>query len=441
MRRHRKVVWNEGMFVAPQHFQQQERYFHHYLEQYIAQSTGARRSGISTLEIDTHRLKIGKLAVTKCQGIFSDGTYFENTQELILDIPNGVLEKRVYLALPISIEGANEYGTETENKRYIKVPINLFDSSDASQSAVETLLSEPHVRLILEGEEVTGMTLIPIAKILEKRESGEVLLEKSFIPACLQYGASLVLKERMKELHALTQARANSVVQRIGVGQDRKSEQSLMKEYLWLQALNRWLPWLHLTIERPEMILEELYDGLVRFSAELKSFTPSVADAPDALIQDDLTTVFAKVFSELRDQLSMVQNDSVTEVNWDNALFERRRLLRTSIQNIHLMDNKRFVVAVESSVGTSVLSQVFSSACTLSGLSQIAELVRNGISGIPLTVLPIAPSELKPRADVCYFEIDTGHDFWQEIKNKREPIALHVDNRISDVNLTLYVLG
>lgn len=441
MRRHRKVVWNEGMFVAPQHFQQQERYFHHYMEQYIAQATGAHRYGVSKLEIDVHRLKIGKVAVTECQGVFADGTYFENTQELILDIPNATLEKVIYLALPISIEGANEYGSATENKRYTKVPINLYDSSDASQSSVETTLSEPNVRLILEGEEVTGMTLIPIAKILEKRESGEVLLEKNFIPACLQYGASVVLKERMKELHALTQARANSVVQRIGVGQDRKSEQSLMKEYLWLQALNRWLPWLHLTIDRPETVLEDVYDGLIRFSAELKSFVPCVAEPPEALVREDLKSLFSKVFSELRDQLSMVQNDNVTEVNWDTTLFERRRLLRTSIPNIHMMDNKRFVLAVESSVGTAVLSQVFSSACTLSGLSQIADLVRNGISGIPLMVLPIAPSELKPRADVCYFEIDTGHEYWHEIKNKREPIALHVDSRISDVNIMLYALG
>lgn len=441
MRRYRKVVWSEGMFIAPQHFQQQERYLHHYVEQYIAQATGGSRFGVSVLDIDAHRLKIGKVAVTECRGVFPDGTYFESTKELLLDIPAGTLEKRVFLALPMSVEGENEYGEEKDLRRYAKVSINLFDTSDSSQSSVETILSEPHVRLLLEGEEVTGMTLIPIARVLEKRENGEVVLEKGFIPACLQYGASPVLVERIKELFALTQARANSVVQRIGAGQNRKSEQSLMREYLWLQTLNRWLPWLHLTLNNPSTVLEEVYEGLSRYSSELKSFEPRVAELPEPLIKDDLKLVFTRLFSTLRDQLSMVQSDNVAEFHWDTNLFERRRLLRTSVPNIHLMENRRFVLAVESSVGTAVLAQVFPSACTLSGLSQIAELVRNGISGIHISVLPVAPNELKPRADMCYFEIDTGHDYWQEIKSKREPIALHVDSRIPDIALTLYALG
>ena len=27
-----KVIWSEGQFLLPQHFQQQERYFEHYVE-------------------------------------------------------------------------------------------------------------------------------------------------------------------------------------------------------------------------------------------------------------------------------------------------------------------------------------------------------------------------------------------------------------------------
>ncbi|AEF53721.1 type VI secretion protein, VC_A0114 family [Marinomonas posidonica IVIA-Po-181] len=441
LRRHRKVVWNEGMFIAPQHFQQQERYLHHYVEQYTAQFTGGNRYGISTLEIDSHRLTIGKLVISECCGVFPDGTYFESFRELVLDIPAATLEKRVFLALPMSVEGENEYGELKDLCRYSKVSINLFDSSDSSQSSIETTLAEPNVRLVLEGDEITGMTLIPIARVLEKRESGEVILDKGFIPACLQYGASQILVERIKELFALTQARAQSIAQRIGAGQNRKSEQSLMKEYLWLQALNRWLPWLHLALNNSNMLLEELYEGLVRYSAELKSFEPNVADLPEPLIKDDLKAVFSKVFSALRSQLSMVQSDSVAEFKWDTNLFEKRRLLRTSVPNIHLMENRRFVLAVESSIGASTLAQVFPSACTLSGITQIAELVRNGLSGIGLSVLPIAPNELKARADMCYFEIDTGHAFWQEIKNKREAITLHVDSRVPDVALILYALG
>ncbi|WP_347372389.1 type VI secretion system baseplate subunit TssK [Marinomonas sp. MED121] len=237
MRRHRKVVWSEGMFIAPQHFQQQERYNHHHLEQYVSLTQGGHKYGLATLEIDQHRLQIGKIAVTQCRGLFPDGTYFESTRELLLDVKQGALEKCVYLALPMTIEGENEYGQREENKRYLKESVNLFDASDSGQNSVETTVAEPNVRLLLEGDETAGMTLIPVAKILESRESGQLVLDQSYIPACIQYGASSLLKERVKELLVLTQTRANSVVQRIGAGQNRKSEQSLMREYLWLQTL------------------------------------------------------------------------------------------------------------------------------------------------------------------------------------------------------------
>ena len=441
LRRHRKVVWTEGMFIAPQHFQQQERYNHHHLEQYMSLTQGGHRYGLATLEIDQHRLQIGKVAVTQCRGLFPDGTYFESTRELILDVKQGTLNKVVYLALPMRVEGENEYGERSENRRYFKENVNLFDSSDSGQNSVETTVAEPNVRLFLEGDEMTGMTLIPVAKILESRESGQLILDQSFIPACLQYGASSLLIERIKELLVLTQTRANSVVQRIGAGQNRKSEQSLMREYLWLQTLNRWLPWLHLTVNNTELSLDELYDGLVKFSSELASFKPSIAEAPEPLVRDDLQQVLGKLFTRLRDQLSMVQSDNVVEFAWDTKLFERRRLLRTSVKDIHLMDNRRFVLAVESSIGTAALAQIFPTACTLCGLGQVAELVRNGLSGISLNVLPVAPNELKPRADICYVEIDTRHIYWQEIKEKREALAIHVDSRIPDLHLQLYVLG
>ncbi|WP_274617026.1 MULTISPECIES: type VI secretion system baseplate subunit TssK [Vibrio] len=441
MKHQSKVVWREGMFIAPQHFQQQDRHTHQYIQKYVALSSQGSGFGVSALELDHHYLKIGKFGVVHCQGIFPEGTLFDCVKELLLDIPEGTLNQRVYLALPLSVEGENEYGSRADKRRYVVSQVNLFDASDVVQSAIEAELAEPNIRLVLEGEDVTGLALLPVAKVLERQENGEVILDRSFIPACLHYGASQLLKERLKEIFILTQARANSVVQRIGAGQQTKSDLSLMREFLWLQTLNRWLPWLHLTLEQPQTSVDALYEGLVSFSAELDSFKPAMTAMPEPLVRDDLKQGFAGVFAQLREKLSMVQSDNVTEFNWDTNLFERRRLLRLSIPNLNQIEGRRFVMAVHASIGTAALLQVFPSACTLSGLSQIADLVRNSQSGVPIQVLPVAPNELKAQADVAYFEIDTAHEYWQQLKTKREPIALHVDSRVPDLSIKLYALG
>ena len=61
-----KVIWSEGLFLRPQHFQQQERY----LEAYVEGRTGSLRAdgwGFDELELDRDVLSIGKLAIRRAR--------------------------------------------------------------------------------------------------------------------------------------------------------------------------------------------------------------------------------------------------------------------------------------------------------------------------------------------------------------------------------------
>ncbi|MFM2600722.1 type VI secretion system baseplate subunit TssK [Vibrio fortis] len=442
MKHQRKVVWKEGMFVAPQHFQQTERYITQYIQKYVALTSGSGSYGVSALEIESNYLKLGKFGVVRCSGVFQDGTLFDCTRELLIEVPENTIDKCIYLALPLSVEGENEYGPKEELRRYIVAEHNLFDASDAEQSGIKATLAEPNIRLVVEGEDVNGLVLIPIAKVLERRGDGEVVLDRGFIPSCLQYGASTQLKERLKELFILVQARAKNVLERIGVGEQTKSDLSLMREFMWLQTLNRWSPQIQILLSKPDSNVELLYEKLTSFSSELDSFTPAIGNANHRVLdKDNLHHAFGPLFSTLREQLSMVQSDKVTEFDWDVNLFDKRRLLRLSIPTLHQMDGRRVVLSVKSSIGASMLSSTFPSACTLSGISLIAELVRNSQSGVTINPLAVAPSELKAQVDLAYFEIETSHEYWQQLKSKREPIALHVDSRVPDLEIKLYALG
>ena len=57
-----KVVWAEGMFLRPQHFQQQERYID-FLVQGRSLPAQAFYWGFSELTLDSQMLALGKIAV------------------------------------------------------------------------------------------------------------------------------------------------------------------------------------------------------------------------------------------------------------------------------------------------------------------------------------------------------------------------------------------
>jgi len=68
-----KVVWSEGLFLRPQHFQQHDRY----IESLVEGRAGPLRNhswGFTSLAIDRDQLGIGKFAIATASGIFPDGT-------------------------------------------------------------------------------------------------------------------------------------------------------------------------------------------------------------------------------------------------------------------------------------------------------------------------------------------------------------------------------
>ncbi|HEU4689065.1 MAG TPA: type VI secretion system baseplate subunit TssK, partial [Vicinamibacterales bacterium] len=68
-----KVVWSEGLFLRPQHFQQQDRYFERYVET-RCQALVPHSWGFTSLEIEPDLLSIGKFGLRGATGVFPDGT-------------------------------------------------------------------------------------------------------------------------------------------------------------------------------------------------------------------------------------------------------------------------------------------------------------------------------------------------------------------------------
>ena len=73
-----KVLWTEGMFLAPHHFQQWDRHQAATLWSHL-RAVQALGWGLSELKLDEDALAIGDVVIHRCAGVMQDGTAFSCT--------------------------------------------------------------------------------------------------------------------------------------------------------------------------------------------------------------------------------------------------------------------------------------------------------------------------------------------------------------------------
>ena len=98
-----KVLWTEGLFLQPHHFQQADRYVEA-LVSGLARRAGPYLWGVTDLEIDEEVLKFGQFALRSCSGLTPDGTVFRVPQAEdhppALIVPEGIKDCVIYLSIP-----------------------------------------------------------------------------------------------------------------------------------------------------------------------------------------------------------------------------------------------------------------------------------------------------------------------------------------------------
>src|SRR6476661_6111956 len=106
-----RVIWSEGLFLQPQHFQQQDRHFERYVET-RCHALIAHSWGFTELELELDFLGIGKFGLRRAEGVFPDGTPFRMPEDeplpAPLDVGFDVRNQLLYLAVPLRRSGELE---------------------------------------------------------------------------------------------------------------------------------------------------------------------------------------------------------------------------------------------------------------------------------------------------------------------------------------------
>lgn len=438
-----RVIWQEGLFLRPQHFQQHERFIQDWVEN-RSNAVFPLFWGFSSLTIDLPLLTLGKLAITSCRGIFPDGTPFDVPSTASapepLEISDNMKDCRIYLALPL-YQQASQDVTDMEAKtplaRYRIRESTVKDTHTIGlDSQAELQLGDLRLQILPETANTRPFSLIPLAKVIEKNADQHILLSKTFIPTITQSQASNLLHGFIREIQGLLNHRGEAIASRLAA--PSSGGISEIADFLMLQMINRYEPLLqhldHLKTTHPE----SLYRLTLLLAGELSVFTRQERRPPDfpEYRHHDLEISFRPVMEEIRRALSMVIEQRAIQIE---IIEHRFSVWVAQLSDKTLLTSASFILAAKAQVSLEKVRTAFPSQTTIATVEKIRELVNSHIPGIEISALPVVPRQIPYHAGFVYFELNTRHELWKQLETSGG-LAVHIGTKLPELELELWAI-
>ena len=440
---HNKVMWTEGLFLQPQHFQQQDRHAARQVQARVA-AANAWPWGYVALQVDDAGLLQGRVMLASASGVLPDGTPFnfplDDAAPPAFEVPADAREQLVVLALPLARPGVAESDVESAETsmppRYRATDVDVADTQVASLRTAPLQIGRLNLRLMLARDANEGYAALGVVRVIERRADGRLLLDTQYVPPMLHAVAQPQLdgfaREVLGMLHQRGEALAARLVQpgRAGIGE--------ITDFLLLQLVNRNEPLFAHLQRLPTLHPERLYAACLGLAGELSTFRDSRRPVvyPD-YTHDDLASCFRAVMNDLRQSLSMVIEQTAVPID----LQERKHGVRVAIiADVELQRNASFVLAVNAQMAGEALRARFPTQVKIGPAERLRDLVSLQLPGIALRPLPVAPRQIPYHAGFTYFELETrASELWKQLETSGG-LAMHIAGDFPGLELEFWAI-
>ncbi|CAD5109358.1 type VI secretion system baseplate subunit TssK [Zestomonas carbonaria] len=436
------VIWSEGLFVKPQHFQQQSRSLEHLIHQRV-NSVSEHLYGFSELELNHEYLSFGKIAIVRARGAMPDGSTFDIPNDVPPPTPLAIndlsaVNQVVYLTLPLRSDGVLEiqWPDSYANTRYVARSEEVKDSHSLEGDHVQMDLALPNLQLSLERDDRSAFTGIALCRILDKRPDGSLVLDEAFYPTSLSLTAIPPLQRFLGEIAGLMRERAKNIAERIGSpGQAGVAD---VTDFNLLQTLNRLQPYFQHLSRLRHVHPEQLYIAFSQACGELVTFTDEgrLPQEYSPYQHDDLRLSFRTLEETLRRALSTVLQPRAVSLP---IVKQQYGMLTAAVQDKRLLADAEFILAVRARMPLEKLRQQFVQQAKVASMEKLPELVSLQLPGIPLSPLPVAPRHLPFHAGFTYFQLDRSHPSWQMMR-ETAGFGFHIAGEYPELELQFWAI-
>lgn len=456
-----RVVWEEGMALAPQHFQLHRRH----LETSTTSALGVLHAfpyGVASCEIDAEALRNGTLSLVHARGILPDGTPFDIPDGDVAPEPSLLADRFsptrdahvIHLALPTWSGNSANVWSETpaigehtpaprERHRFVRGERTVTDET-TGQDPVSVTFAMRQCRLLLDEECTKDDITLPIARV-RRDGAGSFVMDPRYIPPSVRIGASTRLVEFTHRLVGMLEAKGQALSAALAPAGDAAPNASA-QAYLGNELATRWLLHAIRTAEAPLRHMlqsqdahpEQLWLEVLRLAGSLCTFSLQVSarDLP-LYSHDDPQVSFDAIERFLREQLDVVVSvraivaplTQLADVLYGAPITDARCYEPTA----------RWFLAVRSSIGVSRTVALVPQLTKVCATKFVLELVRRAYHGLSIEHVPAPPPAIAPRPEFAYFELTLDGPCAKALRDTRE-IGVYVPAGLPDIEMQVAVL-
>ncbi len=412
-------LWREGMLLGPQHLQQADRAQADQLAMAI-RAVAPLAHGIVRLQHDPAALAAGSFRLLALEAVLPDGTAVrcDDPAELPPAValaerwPQGESSCGVHLAIPLPASAGQDVSDEGVHEgrrtRWRRRSAELADVAGGRPRLVELRLA--NLRLILEGEELDGLTAVPVARLV-RQAADRFEHDATSAPPCLRIDASAALLGHVRRIEELTAARLTEM------SAHRRSRSRGLVEFavadigavLTLQTLGAHLAVLRQRIAAGWTHPAAMHEQLVALCGELAALD-GAGDPGDLPAYDHHRPHlgFAALEDRLRALLRSVVHTRYVPIPVTRA---GERLLAGAIPEQATAGAQLFLAIVSDLPAERVIRDVPLRA-RIASQGRIDALVAASMAGIRVSYVPVPPQEIPVQPGGAYFRLEAGGAEW-----------------------------
>ncbi|MCC6342346.1 MAG: type VI secretion system baseplate subunit TssK [Bryobacterales bacterium] len=443
-----RVVWSEGMYLGPHHFQVQSRYFEDSLR-FVTTSLWFESYGLIGAQFDAEALRNGTVSLIHARGIFPDGMSFHMPDSDPLPPPRAVAElfpptrDRVTVMLtvpPRKPEGINcvpitEAPSAPGTRYWAETRILHDETTGRDEKPVQ--IGRKNIRLVLDTEVSGEEIALPVARIM-RDGSGNFIYDPAFIPPCIDLAASerlMFLTQRLVEILE-EKSTALAGARRTGKSWAEYSTTDIARFWM-LHSIHAALPPIRHLLMTRRGHPEELYREMARLAGALCTFALDSHPRSVPLYDHrDLDHCFHALDEHIRHHL-----ETIVPTNCISIPLEKSAdyFWTGDITDQRALDRARWVFAIYSPVGEAEIIIRTPALVKVCSSKFVGELVKRALPGMALTHLKIPPSAISTRADTQYFGVSRAGPCWDNIVMTRQ-VGVYVPGDLPDPQIELLVV-
>jgi len=437
-----RVVWSEGMYLSPQHFQAQNRYFEDSVR-FAIEHAWFEPWGLSSYELDHSAIANGRVRLISAKGIFRYGLTFDLNANCDLPVPPNIQEifpsggdsLDILLAVPEWQEQQPNCASEgnSGNMRYQAGELSVRDLNTGTDEK-KIKICKKNIAILTQNEIGDGWLTIPLARI-KRNEAGSFSYDGSFVPPCTKIKASPWLKEFLRQLIEVLKVKRTTVT----LPRNRAGGFSQLEilKFWFLHTINDALATFQHLHNKKDGHPEELFREMSRIAGALCTF--KLASDPAQLPKYnhcELYRCFQALGKHIREHLDVMVPENTITVP-----------IRPSPPNYYFGDitdqacfvRSRWILGIGSPAGEAdVMTKTPYLVKVCSG-EFIEKLVQRAMPGLALSHLPVPPSAISAKLELQYFSINKSGPCWTHICDTRQ-VGIYVPNDLTNATVELEVI-